>query len=426
MSRLRDEIYNTANREKTARAEEFSAIKRGVSRDNVVIADAPNYIKGYRYQLWCEAKAASTRCCVVHVAAQEDECRRWNEERLRTYDRGEEIGLQSIDQHSTGPKSGKNVKGDLVPESHTAIYGDQLPTQPSRSRSSSLDASEGAESRPQADDTMTLKSLYISSPNTTSSTRALVPNGAPTEPADTYLPAIQPPAAATVPPYSPTTLTSLAMRYEPPSPFTRWDTPLFTVPTSDAHPPYAAIFDAVFPAPSKSTSKKALSQLPASSRSLATSAAGADGTATSATAPQHPPPPAESNTTIDVKPHAATLLPTQTSSSALQLLESSTLLVVRALLPAARLAGAADGDGGVVSFIIPVAEEREYTLDVPQGMRLTQPSLQQLRRKYTQLQRGRIAHGQGYAGSGGGGRGEVVDGFVRFLEGEFGGAGEEG
>ena len=69
-STLRDEIYTSAALEKTARAAEFSAIKRALSRDTTVIADGLNYIKGYRYQLWCEAKTMGTRCCVVHVAAR--------------------------------------------------------------------------------------------------------------------------------------------------------------------------------------------------------------------------------------------------------------------------------------------------------------------------------------------------------------------
>lgn len=30
-----------------------------------MILDGMNYIKGYRYQLWCEAKALGTMCCVV-------------------------------------------------------------------------------------------------------------------------------------------------------------------------------------------------------------------------------------------------------------------------------------------------------------------------------------------------------------------------
>jgi hypothetical protein len=33
-----------------------------LKRDSIVILDGMNYIKGWRYQLWCEAKAAQTTC----------------------------------------------------------------------------------------------------------------------------------------------------------------------------------------------------------------------------------------------------------------------------------------------------------------------------------------------------------------------------
>ncbi len=58
-------VYHTARAEKDARAEEYSAVKRVLSRDDIVIADGLNYIKGFRYQLYCEAKAVSTPSCVV-------------------------------------------------------------------------------------------------------------------------------------------------------------------------------------------------------------------------------------------------------------------------------------------------------------------------------------------------------------------------
>ncbi|KAL1592812.1 kti12, chromatin associated [Paraconiothyrium brasiliense] len=58
-------VYHTAKAEKDARAEEYSAVKRVLSRDNIVIADGLNYIKGFRYQLNCEAKAVQTTSCVV-------------------------------------------------------------------------------------------------------------------------------------------------------------------------------------------------------------------------------------------------------------------------------------------------------------------------------------------------------------------------
>jgi|SRR5579859_1562450 protein KTI12 len=51
--------------EKAARGTFFSAVLRHLSKDDIVIADGMNYIKGFRYQLFCEAKAQSTPHCVV-------------------------------------------------------------------------------------------------------------------------------------------------------------------------------------------------------------------------------------------------------------------------------------------------------------------------------------------------------------------------
>ena len=54
-----------AKSEKAARGTFYSAIQRVLSKDDIVIADGMNYIKGFRYQLYCEAKALSTPHCVV-------------------------------------------------------------------------------------------------------------------------------------------------------------------------------------------------------------------------------------------------------------------------------------------------------------------------------------------------------------------------
>ena len=43
----------------------YSAVKRLLGPDDLVIADGMNYIKGFRYQMYCEAKALETGCCVV-------------------------------------------------------------------------------------------------------------------------------------------------------------------------------------------------------------------------------------------------------------------------------------------------------------------------------------------------------------------------
>lgn len=59
------DAYRDARSEKEARATEYSAVKRLLGPDDIVIADGLNYIKGFRYQLFCEAKALQTPSCVV-------------------------------------------------------------------------------------------------------------------------------------------------------------------------------------------------------------------------------------------------------------------------------------------------------------------------------------------------------------------------
>jgi protein KTI12 len=79
-------VYHTAKAEKDARAEEYSAVKRVLSRDNIVIADGLNYIKGFRYQLYCEAKAFQTPSCVLHIGTPAERCRENNKKLLADKD----------------------------------------------------------------------------------------------------------------------------------------------------------------------------------------------------------------------------------------------------------------------------------------------------------------------------------------------------
>ena len=68
--------------EKDARASVYAAVKRVLSNKDIVILDHANYIKGWRYQLYCEAKAVRTPHCVVHIGISVDKARMINEERL--------------------------------------------------------------------------------------------------------------------------------------------------------------------------------------------------------------------------------------------------------------------------------------------------------------------------------------------------------
>lgn len=68
--------------EKDARATIYGAVKRVLSAKDVVILDGANYIKGWRYQLYCEAKAVRTTHAVVHIGTPVDRAREVNEARL--------------------------------------------------------------------------------------------------------------------------------------------------------------------------------------------------------------------------------------------------------------------------------------------------------------------------------------------------------
>ncbi|KAJ5184027.1 hypothetical protein N7492_001643 [Penicillium capsulatum] len=76
-------VYDHARTEKEARGVAYARAKRALTKDSIVILDGMNYIKGWRYQLWCEAKSAGTTCCVVHVGTPVDQCVANNDARLR-------------------------------------------------------------------------------------------------------------------------------------------------------------------------------------------------------------------------------------------------------------------------------------------------------------------------------------------------------
>jgi protein KTI12 len=50
-----------------------------LSNRDIVILDGGNYIKGWRYQLYCEAKAVRTTHCVVHIGTPVEQARKVNE-----------------------------------------------------------------------------------------------------------------------------------------------------------------------------------------------------------------------------------------------------------------------------------------------------------------------------------------------------------
>lgn len=95
--------------EKDARAAVYGAVKRVLSPRDIVVLDGLNYIKGWRYQLFCEAKNARTPSCVLQVGCAVDRARAVNEARLER--RGREKGTGGAEREGQG---GEGAAGDDV------------------------------------------------------------------------------------------------------------------------------------------------------------------------------------------------------------------------------------------------------------------------------------------------------------------------
>lgn len=82
-SQLPAHVRSANASEKDARAALYGAVKRVLSPRDIVVLDGLNYIKGWRYQLFCEAKNARTPSAVLQVGCSQERAREVNEARLR-------------------------------------------------------------------------------------------------------------------------------------------------------------------------------------------------------------------------------------------------------------------------------------------------------------------------------------------------------
>lgn len=235
--------YADARSEKEARATFSSAIKRELGRECIVIADGMNYIKGFRYQMYCEAKACQTPSCCLHVA--------------------------------TTPEHSKMLNGLLEEASPGSSYPAEL-------------------------------------------------------------------------------LENLIFRFEEPSGFSRWDSPLFTLPT-DSEPPAEAIFEAI------------VGGGPGAGK-------GGDGTVNKD---------AGSGGLKRVQPNMATVAPIQTDGGALQRVDGLCAAAVKKVLDWQRERGTE------VEANLPIDEVHrdQTTIKIPVGGFST-ANIQRLRREFVGLIRG--------------------------------------
>lgn len=69
MQMKKDDVYSDSKIEKEVRSIIRSNFTRTISQDEIMIIDALNYIKGYRYELYCASKGSKTTQCTIHCDA---------------------------------------------------------------------------------------------------------------------------------------------------------------------------------------------------------------------------------------------------------------------------------------------------------------------------------------------------------------------
>jgi protein KTI12 len=74
LRRPRQELYADSAAEKATRARLLAAAERALAPNTVVLVDSLNYIKGFRYELFCVAKTCAARYAVVQTMCSEEEC----------------------------------------------------------------------------------------------------------------------------------------------------------------------------------------------------------------------------------------------------------------------------------------------------------------------------------------------------------------
>nr|XP_020469006.1 protein KTI12 homolog [Monopterus albus] len=77
----KSDVYADSQKEKNVRAALKAEVERKVNKDDIVIFDSLNYIKGYRYELFCLIKHAQTPHCLVYCLTSDEQSSSWNTNR---------------------------------------------------------------------------------------------------------------------------------------------------------------------------------------------------------------------------------------------------------------------------------------------------------------------------------------------------------
>lgn len=214
-------VYGDSAREKALRGALRAAVERRLSRHCVVILDSLNYIKGFRYELYCLARAARTPLCVVYC--------------VRPASLSGGTRLADAEENR-----GRNVSVSWRPRGEEG--------------GGPLAAGIGVIREPQTADSVVNGRAQVHVP------KELKPE----ETRASDLPALEAPEFEYVSSafYPPELLEALMLRFEAPDSRNRWDRPLFTLVGLEEPLPLAEIRAALFenqaPPPHQSTQSQPL------------------------------------------------------------------------------------------------------------------------------------------------------------------------
>ncbi|XP_063782647.1 protein KTI12 homolog isoform X2 [Pseudophryne corroboree] len=77
----RNAVYADSRKEKDLRGALRAEVERKLNKEDVVILDSLNYIKGYRYELFCLIKHTQTPHCLIYCLTAPDISSSWNQVR---------------------------------------------------------------------------------------------------------------------------------------------------------------------------------------------------------------------------------------------------------------------------------------------------------------------------------------------------------
>ncbi|CAG5958020.1 unnamed protein product [Menidia menidia] len=118
----RNSVYADSQKEKNVRASLKAEVERKVNKEDIVILDSLNYIKGYRYELFCLIKHAQTPHCLVYCLTSPEESSSWNVNRDAAEQYSQDI-FDALVQRFEAPDSRNRWDSPLF----TVLKDDALP-----------------------------------------------------------------------------------------------------------------------------------------------------------------------------------------------------------------------------------------------------------------------------------------------------------